>query len=133
MLHLTDAEWRQLLSIARQTLGRGSWPSWKSESWCAWTTFSSLESHLTYWARGLPEEHELLEKCTADGGTWTQPFAYSDIAHLIIPAKFYWEKVSEGSFENGIKTQDIPKLAENLSQAGLPYRLTDLVLEIKLY
>lgn len=130
---MTDAEWRQFLSIARRTLGRGSWPSWASESWCAWTTFSSLESELTYWARGLPEEQDLLEKSTADGGTWTQPFAYSDIAHLIIPATFYWEKVSEGSFKHGIKNQDIRKLAKNLSAEGLLYRIADLVLEVKLY
>jgi hypothetical protein len=130
---MTDAEWRRFLSIARQTLGRGSWPSWDSESWCAWTTFASLEHELTYWARGLPEESELLEKSTADGGTWMQPFAYSDIAHLIIPAKFYWEKISEGSFENGFKSQDIRRLAENLKAEGLSCRLTDLVLEVKLY
>ena len=130
---MTDADWRRFLTISRQTLGRGCRPSWASESWCAWTTFSSLEHELTYWADGLPEEYELLEKSTADGGTWTQPFAYCDIAHLIIPAKFYWERVSEGSFENGFKFQDILRLSVNLTAAGLSFRCTDLVLEIKLY
>ncbi len=131
---MTDQEWRTLLTQARRQLGSGARLSWASESWCAWTTFSSLEHQLTYWSCGLPEEHELLEQGIADGGTWGQPFTYRDLAHLIIPRKFYWERFSESSgFENGYREQNIEKLSQTLKQENIAHRLTDLVLEVKLY
>lgn len=130
---MTDAQWRQVLTIARRTLGRGANRSWASESWCAWTTFASLQTQIVYWSSGLPEEEELMETYTKDGGTWMQPFSYSDIAHLLIPATFYWEGFSDRNFEHGEKMQNIALLSERLNAEKLPHRLTDLVLEIKLY
>jgi hypothetical protein len=131
---MQDKYWRLLLSTARRTLGKGASLSWGSESWCAWTTFTSLQSELIYWHCGIPEEHELLEASTADGGTWGQPFKYSDIAHFIVPAKFYWEQLDEaGQFRNGHKTQDLAYLSKELVALGIPHRTTDLVLEVKLY
>ncbi len=130
---MSDQEWRLLLLTARRVLGKGASLSWGSESWCAWTTFSSLESWLTYWHCGLPDESELLLTGTADGGSWMQPFQYSDLAHLIIPAKFYWERVVDSEFQNGTKLQDIERLSKELTQLGLPHRKTDLVLEVKIF
>ncbi|MEN9491817.1 MAG: hypothetical protein RJA63_2266 [Pseudomonadota bacterium] len=62
-----------------------------------------------------------------------QPFQYSDLAHLIIPAQFYWERVIDSEFQSGTKQQDIDQLSKELTQYGLPHRKTNLVLEIKLY
>ena len=131
---MDDETWRALLTTARRALGRGYSQSWASESWCAWTTFSSLEHTLTYWASGLPDEDELLATGTADGGTWTQPFSYSDLAHLVIPARFYWETNTLGTgFRNGYKSQEIAKLSKEFSRLEIPHRLSERVLEIKLY
>ena len=130
---MNDSDWKLVLQTARKILGKGASLSWGSESWCAWTTFSSLGHFLTYWKCGFPDENELLDSCTVDGGTWTQSFYYSDIAHLIIPATFYWEKYTDGHFQSGHKKQDIEMLSNTLNELGIPHRKTDIVLEIKLF
>ena len=130
---MTNSEWKLFLQTSRSTLGKGASLSWASESWCAWTTFSSLRHQLTYWACGLPDESELLENSTVDAGLWTQSFSYSDIAHLVIPSSFYWERVVDNNFQSGFKNQDIALLSQKLSQLNIKHRKTDLVLEIKLY
>lgn len=131
---MDDSTWRELLGTARRVLGRGYAQSWASDSWCAWTTFSSLEHALTYWACGLPEADELLATGTADGGTWMQSFSYGDLAHLVIPARFSWERhTSEAGFQSGYKPQDIVKLSDEFVRLEIPHRLTELMLEIKLY
>lgn len=130
---MSDDEWKLFLLTARQILGKGESQSWASESWCAWTTFSSLKGWLTYWHCGLPDKHELLQHGVADGGTWGQPFRYADIAHIIIPAQFYWEKVVESKFESGNKHQDINRLSTELNKLNIAHRKTGVVLEIKLY
>lgn len=131
---MNDADWKSFLETARRILGKGASQSWASDSWCAFTTFSSLEHHLTYWAKGLPDEVELLDKQTLDGGLWSQSFQYQDLAHFIIPARFYWEKYdSDSGFESGYKTQDLKSLSEELKMKNIAHRLTDKVLEIKLY
>ena len=119
---MDDHQWHQLLISARRILGSGSSAPWASRSWCAWTTFSSLKSELTYWRCGLPDENELLSSRTADGGLWTQSFAYADIAHFIIPATFYWEKVIDSQFQWGYKEQDLPVLSEALARQGITGR-----------
>ncbi len=122
------------LATARRILGKGFSVSWASESWCAFTTFSSLEHCLTYWSNGLPDEEELLEDRTEDGGLWRQSFYYQDLAHIIIPAKFYWEKIdSEKDFHSGYKDQDIKLLSTELKKNNIHHRKTNKVLEIKLY
>lgn len=130
---MSNQEWKLFLQTARRLLGKGAPLSWGSESWCAWTTFSSLKSCLTYWHCGLPDENELLETGTADGGTWCQSFRYNDIAHFIIPASFYWEKVDNSGFHSGTKTQNLEQLSDELKGLCIAHRKTDLVLEIKLY
>lgn len=93
-----------------------------------------MEHHLTYWAKGLPDEIELLEKYTLDGGLWSQSYQYQDLAHFIIPARFYWEKYDEEKgFKSGYKNQNIKYLSEELNTQNIVHRLTDKVLEIKLY
>ena len=131
---MTDAQWKLALQAARRLLGKGASVSWASDSWCAWTTFSSLGHMLTYWQAGLPDEAELQEHGTQDGGLWRQRFEYADLAHLIIPASFRWERSGkEQGYSCGEKQQDIQTLSRELEQLGIPHRLTSLVLEIKLY
>jgi hypothetical protein len=130
---MTNQEWLLFLQTARRILGKGESLGSYSESWCAWTTFTSLESWLTYWSCGLPDIDELLETSTIDFGTWSQPFKYADIAHFIIPAKFYWEDTVDSKFCFGTKVQDIARLSEELKSLGIAHRKTDLILEIKLY
>ncbi len=131
---MTNTEWKAFLLTARRILGEGQAMSWASDSWCAFTTFSSLGHDLTYWSIGLPNENELLEDRTIDGGLWRQSFYYSDLAHVIIPAKFYWEKFdSENGFNSGYKKQDIKNLSTELKKQNINHRLTDRLLELKIY
>lgn len=131
---MTNTEWRTFLVTARKLLGKGATLSWGSDSWCAFTTFSSLEHELTYWACGIPDENEFLENQTIDGGLWRQSFSYDDLAHFIIPAKFYWEKFdSEKAFQFGYKYQNILALSDKLKFENISHRITEKVLEIKLY
>jgi hypothetical protein len=104
-----------------------------SESWCAFTTFGSLETYSNYWCKGFPDQNDLLDDCVADGGVWDQQFQYGDLAHLIVPRKFRWEKVENGKFFEGYKYQDIELLSSNLSKANLPHRKTQIVLEVKFF
>ena len=122
---MSNEQWRTFFLICARVLGRGS-----SQSWCVWTTFGNL---LHYWSAGLPAESELAPECTRDGGTWGQPFRYQDIAHIAIPAQFYWERIAPGEFSNGTRRQDITTLSESLAAARIPHRKTELVLELKFY
>jgi len=131
---MNNSEWKEFLTLTIKVLGEGQTMAWASNSWCAFTTFSSLEHNLTYWAKGLPKQSELLDDRTIDGGTWTQSFYYKDLAHFIIPAKFYWEKInSENKFQSGYRNQNIKNLSEELAVKNISHRLTSKVLEIKLY
>jgi hypothetical protein len=67
-----------------------------------------------------------------DGGVWRQVVRYDDLAHLIVPRKFYWERVSDG-FENGYKTQNIDGLSSELKRLQINHVVNKWVLEIKLY
>ena len=130
---MQDDQWRQFFILCVRSLGKGDSTAEYSETWCAWTTFSRLSRDGGYWTAGLPNEPELSSKGIGDGGVWGQPFLYQELAHLIVPKQFYWERVEPGSFASGTKTQNLARLAQAVGHAGLPHRLTDLVLEIKLY
>jgi hypothetical protein len=130
---MKDHQWRKLLKISRQILGKGSYVAGASESWCAFTTFSSLTDICNYWHCGLPDDDELEETGIADGGIWGQPFLYADLAHIIFPATFRWERFDNGQLVHGERHQPIHALAAELEGSGIPFRLTELVLEVKLY
>lgn len=130
---MNDSDWRQCLQACRHILGYGSRDPFESESWCAFTTFSSISNGVHYWSSGFPDEDEFLESSTLDGGLWRQAFKYSDLAHLIVPAKFYWERFHNGKFESGTKEQNINYLSSELNRLNVAHRITDIVLEIKLY
>jgi hypothetical protein len=130
---MKDEDWERFFIVATTVLGKGCHNAYFSENWCAFTTFSKLRDDCHYWTTGLPELEDISSTGINDGGVWGQPFRYSDLAHIIIPQKFTWEFVEEGKFLTGIKTQDIDKLAKSLAEFGIIARVTDLVLEIKLY
>lgn len=125
--------WRCALIACRNILGVGSWDSSLSKSWCAFTTFSSLSHRTVYWNCGFPDEHELLTDRTSDGGLWRQSFHYSDLAHIVIPKNFYWERVQDSLFESGLKSQNLEALCEEFLSKGVPFNKSELVAEIKLY
>jgi hypothetical protein len=130
---MNNCDWKKCIKTCRRFLGKGSWDPFLSDSWCAFTTFSSLRKGIHYWACGLPDESECLDIQTADGGLWRQSFKYNDLAHLIIPVEFYWEKIDQHGFKCGKKHQNITALSSELDRLGIVHRLTDIVLEIKLY
>lgn len=130
---MTNDQWRTFFSLCALVLGPGERTAANSQSWCAWTTFDRLISDTGYWTGGLLAAPDLMETHTVDGGPWGQPFSYESIAHVVIPREFYWEIAAAGRFDNGTRTQDIQRLSRELAAAGIPHRLTDLVLEVKLY
>jgi hypothetical protein len=130
---MDDKEWKICLQTCSTTLGRGDWDAFLSPSWCAFTTFASLDHGVRYFNCGFPSEAELLETGTVDGGTWRQAFEYADLAHLIVPRRFYWERTFEDNFESGYKEQDINLLSSKLIQLNIGHSITKLILEIKLF
>lgn len=130
---MNDLSWKKFFLICAEYLGSGDQLAAKSDSWCAWTTFRRIEEEFGYWTSGLPRAAEIRETCIADGGVWGQPFIYSELAHIVIPRTFYWESYSESGFESGVRSQKIDELSAGLRDAGIGHRLTNLVLEVKLY
>ena len=130
---MNDISWKLFLQTCRRLLGRGDWNPFLSDSWCAFTTFSSLMHGVHYWNCGFPDENECLDSHIVDGGLWRQSFEYKDLAHLIIPASFYWEEFVDGVFQSGTKSQNLDLLSKELIKLDIDHRKTDLILEIKLY
>lgn len=129
---MNDELWMLTLQTCRRLLGPGDWDPFLSESWCAFTTYSSLTHGIHYFSCGLPPEEDCLPLCTKDGGLWRQSFKYEDLAHFVIPRTFYWERTVNG-FQSGYKEQDIGNLSRQLLALQIPHSLTTLVLDIKLY
>lgn len=125
--------WRQFFLICHGVLGRGASDAWASETWCAWTTFESLAQDIRYWTAGLPNPEDLESAGVNDGGIWMEPVLYTDLAHVIVPARFLWERGDGPDYQSGSKSQDIRGLSAALASAGIEHRLTNTVLEIKLY
>ena len=130
---MQDQQWRDFFAICRDFLGEGSSHASASSTWCSWTTFARLQLDAGYWTSGLPNTGDIADSFITDGGVWGQPFSYRELAHIVVPAKFYWETIEPGAFRNGTRTQDIGKLSALLRSAAVPHRLTDLLIEIKLY
>jgi hypothetical protein len=130
---MTNEQWGKFFRISHGILGKGSYSAFHSESWCSWTTYSRLNEDAQYWASGMPNEDEITNSGIKDGGTWGQPFSFQEIAHIIIPRKFYWESTGGADFHSEFKRQDLDSLSRALTDLEFPHRLTELVLEIKCY
>lgn len=130
---MTDQQWKVFFETCARVLGAGDRDAGRSLSWCAWTTFTSLATDVNYWKSGLPHADDVDAGFIKDSGVWGQPFLYSDLAHIIIPREFFWETGELSSYRNGTRQQDITALSTELTALGIDHRLTDLVLEVKLY
>ena len=133
---MTDQQWKMFFEACTSVLGSGGHRrSEFSTTWCAWTLFDRLGSDLHYWTCGLPALKDVGDTHIKDSGVWGQPFLYSSLAHIVIPRVFDWEA---GDFKNdthtyGKKRQDLDSLSSVLSSKAVPHRLTNLILEVKLY
>lgn len=130
---MTDTQWQTFFRLCARLLGRGAHFGWASETWCCWTTFGALATSVHYWTAGLPNEENIGDIGTNDNGPWGQPFLYRDLAHIIIPREFFWDRLVDKEYTSGTRTQDIARLSAALLETGIAHRKTDLVLEIKLY
>jgi hypothetical protein len=130
---MNNSDWKNFFIACADILGGGMNMAAYSKSWCAWTTFRRLTEDSGYWACGLPNHSDIYDKNIGDNSVWGQPFYYSEIAHIIIPCRFYWEIISKQGFECGEKIQAIDQLSCRLTEYGIVHRKTDIVLEIKLY
>ena len=124
---MSAAQWKRFFQICAEVLGKGNWRIELSNSWCSFTTFRRLsESDAGYWTNGLPNSEDIYDSYIGDGGVWGQPFQYSELAHILIPRTFMTDNGKE-------KSQNLEALAARLSAEKLPFRKTEIVLEIKLY
>ncbi|MBS9783616.1 MAG: hypothetical protein KGV46_03585 [Pasteurella sp.] len=124
--------WKEVFTLCNEVLGSGSHSREASVNWCAWTTFSSLEEGVFYWESGIPSKNEIYENYVGEG-VWKQPFLYEDLAHLIIPRTFYWERVSGTEFRSGYKKQGIEELALAFNTTDISYSLSKYWFEIRLF
>lgn len=118
---MDDIKWKLFLQTCRRILGRGAWDPFLSDSWCAFTTFNSIRLGIHYWNCGFPDEGDCLDSYTVDGGLWRESFEYKDLAHLIVPANFYWETFIDDVFENGTKFQDLDLLSNELNRLNIQH------------
>ncbi len=132
-IRMEDKRWKLFFDACNEILGIGACVASHSNSWCSWTTFRRLNEDCLYWGSGLPASGEYTDNSVVDGGVWSQSFLYKDIAHLIVPKKFYWEIQSEEGFESGCKEQNIVLLSKRLIDLKVPHRLTEITLEIRTY
>lgn len=130
---MNNEQWEIFFVACAKILGDGKRLAVDSGSWCAWTTFGSLSTDIHYWSAGLPAQSDINSEFIGDNGVWGQPFLYRDLAHIIVPKEFFWESNAGGKYENGVKVQNISELSSELERKNIPHRLTDIVLEIKLY
>lgn len=130
---MNDDTWKRFFLSCAEILGPGEPLAAHSDSWCSWTTYRRLAEDAGYWVSGLPNVDQIADAGIKDGSIWGQPFSYGDIAHIVIPRRFYWESISETKFESGVRGQDIDALSSKLRNEKIDHRLTDLILEIKLY
>jgi len=131
---MEDKDWVTFFTICAATLGKGNRAARWSETWCAWSTFNRQIEDTGYWTSGLPNIEDLTEKSIKDSpSVWGQPFFFSEIAHIIVPRQFYWESEAGPDFQFGYKPQDIRAVAEKLKAHNIAHRLTENILEVKLY
>jgi hypothetical protein len=131
---MEDDQWRRFFITCAEVLGDGDSSRRFSKTWCAFTTFDRLSDDAGYFTYGLPRLRDIESAWIKDASSWSQPIPFSKLAHLIVPKSFYWEAMQpDGKLEHGTREQDIIRLSERLVEADIPHRLTELVLEIKLY
>src|SRR5690348_9648645 len=111
---MTEAQWQNFFEACAESLGQ-------AENWCSWTTFTRLRYDAMYWAAGLPKRSEFDSKGIKDGGTWGQPFRYSDLAHVIVPQHFMIETPPGPSWSLKEYKQDVAALSKRLGANGIDH------------
>ena len=130
MHEMSSEKWHAFFVTCAELLGPGD----QHGSWCAFTTFQRLVDDAGYWTNGLPLKADISPTHIGDCSVWGQPFAYADLAHIVIPKTFVWERYENGEWTEYVtQTQDIALLSKDLDAKSINHRLTNLVLEIKLY
>jgi hypothetical protein len=130
MHEMSADKWHAFFTTCAEVLGPGD----QHGSWCAFTTFDRLARDVGYWTYGLPVKSDIWPDHIGDGGVWGQPFGYADIAHIVIPKTFVWERYENSEWQDYVtEAQDIKRLSNALDAKSVGHRLTGLVLEIKLY
>jgi hypothetical protein len=130
---------RHLLQTHRWEYCEGSPTSAEpvAATWCSFTTFGRLGDNAGYWTFPLPKDTELGRDATTDGGTWREPFRYEEIAHFLLPRRFYGEAYDGREAGGPVRFfhwhhyQDIDGLSDLLKSAGIEHRLSTFALEIK--
>ena len=130
MHDMSADQWHDFFVTCADILGPGD----EHGSWCSFTTFGRLARNAGYWTHGLPLRSDIAPTHIGDGSVWRQPFDYADLAHIIIPRTFVWERYENGAWQEDVsETQNIEALSEALAAKSINHRMTDLMLEIKLY
>jgi hypothetical protein len=136
LIKMDDETWATFLRTCADVLGvekaTRNGPC-ENGSWCAWTTFDSLQDSVNYWRGPLPTREEIFDSYVGHGANWDQFFNYRQMCHFLVPRTFFWERTAPGTYERGNCIQDLDALAQNLNTLNVPHRLTPLVLEIKLF
>ena len=130
---MNDAHWHTFFTTAAEVLGPGKRLAEHSQSWCSWTTFDRLSEDAGYWTRGLPALEDIFETYIGDNGVWSQPFHFSQLAHLIVPRKFMCDEPPGPNWTYRERVQNLEGLSARLQKAEIPHRLTELVLELKCF
>jgi len=128
---MTSRQWRAFFEACSSVLGDGAVVAAQSANWCSWTTFQRLHWDAGYWQTGLPRRQDIGET-GIEGGSWLKPVLYAELAHVIVPGRFYREPSGECP-EGTYVEQDIAALSRALAREPVDHRLTEYLLEIKLY
>jgi hypothetical protein len=130
---MTDAQWYAFFVAASEVLGPGSRLAEKSQSWCAWITFEKLSVDAGYWTSGVPSREDIFATHIGDSGVWGQPFTFSQLAHIVVPRRFMCDEPPGPNWAYRERVQNLEGLSAKLHAAGVPHRVTELMLEIKCY
>jgi hypothetical protein len=132
---MKDEDWCTFFRSAAELLGPGDSRLMHTKSYCAFTTFERLNTDLNYWRHGMPLKEEIAENHIRDNGVWCQPLRFSSLAHIIVPRRFRVEQFDK--YNHPVDDLEIEQRIDALSSALLTcrvdHRITNLILEIKLY
>ena len=64
---------------------------------------------------------------------WTQPFFYEQIAHIIIPRVFTFDKLVDNIRETWEAEQDVDRISTLLSAQGIQHNISQYAVDLKLF
>lgn len=123
---MESEKWRRLFEVGMEVIGAGDANINVSQSWCSWTTCARLGRDAGCWTSGLPRREDIGDTHICDGSVCGQPFLYSDIAHIIVPAIFTDKFGREMS-------QNIHKLAKSLLKWNIDCSISMSAIDAKCF